>query len=44
VIALFKGFRNMSFILVPKEGEELQVNGWNWRPTLQLLLAAGVIT
>jgi hypothetical protein len=34
----------MSFILVPKEGEELQVNGWNWRPTLQLLLAAGVIT
>ena len=34
----------MSFILVPKEGEDLQVNGWNWRPTLQLLLAAGVIT
>ena len=34
----------MSFILVPKEGEELQVNSWNWRPTLQLLLAAGVIT
>ena len=30
--------------LVPKEGEDLQVNGWNWRPTLQLLLAAGVIT
>src|SRR5689334_22729043 len=44
VIVLFKSFRNMSFILVPKEGEELQVNGWNWRPTLQLLLAAGVIT
>jgi hypothetical protein len=34
----------MSFILVPKEGEDLQVNGWNWRPTLQLLFAAGVIT
>ena len=34
----------MSFILVPIEGEDLQVNGWNWRPTLELLLAAGVIT
>jgi hypothetical protein len=34
----------MSFILVPKEGEDLQVNGWNWRPTLELLFAAGVIT
>ena len=34
----------MSFILVPNEGEDLQVNAWNWRPTLQLLLAAEVIT
>ena len=34
----------MSFILVPEEGEDLQLNGWNWRPTLALLLAAGVIT
>ena len=34
----------MSFILVPTEGEDLKVNSWNWRPTLQLLLAAGVIT
>jgi len=34
----------MSFILMPKLGEDLQVNGWNWRPTLELLLAAGVIT
>jgi len=33
----------MSFILVPSEGDDLQVNAWNWRPTLELL-AAGVIT
>jgi hypothetical protein len=33
----------MSFILVPNEGEDLQVNGWNWRPTLRLLFATGVI-
>ena len=34
----------MSFILVSSEGEELQVNAWNWRPTLNLLFAAGLIT
>jgi hypothetical protein len=34
----------MSFILVSKNGEEVQVNGWNWRPTLELLLEAGLIT
>jgi len=34
----------MTFILVPKEGEDLQVNAWNWRATLELLLAAEVIT
>lgn len=34
----------MSFILVPAEGEDIQVNAWNWRPTLDLLLAANVIT
>jgi hypothetical protein len=34
----------MSFILVPSHGEELQVNAWNWRPTLELLLAADVIS
>jgi hypothetical protein len=27
----------MSFVLVSKRGEEVQVNGWNWRPTLELL-------
>lgn len=34
----------MTFILVPNQGEDLQVNAWNWQPTLQLLAAAGVIT
>lgn len=34
----------MSFILVPVKGEDLKVNAWNWRPTLELLFAAGVIT
>lgn len=34
----------MTFILVPVQGEDLQVNAWNWRPTLELLFAAGVIT
>ena len=33
----------MSFILVPKTGEDVQVNGWNWRATLELLRAEGVI-
>jgi hypothetical protein len=27
----------MSFILTSKHGEDLQVNAWNWRPTLELL-------
>ena len=34
----------MTFILVPSQGEDLQVNAWNWRPTLELLRAADVIT
>ena len=34
----------MSFILVPLKGEDLAVNAWNWRSTLELLFAAGVIT
>ncbi len=33
----------MSFILIPKHGEDLQVNGWNWRPTIALLLQANLI-
>lgn len=34
----------MSFILVPERGEDIQVNGWNWRPTLLLLLEENVIS
>lgn len=34
----------MSFILVPKRGDEVQVNAWNWRPTLELLLREGLIS
>jgi hypothetical protein len=33
----------MSFILVPRQGDELQVNAWSWRPTLEFLRAANVI-
>ena len=33
----------MSFILVPKRGDDIQINGWNWRPTLELLLREGLI-
>ena len=32
----------MSFILVSATGE-IQVNAWNWQPTLQLLLAENVV-
>src|SRR5262245_6808658 len=35
----------MSFILVSKRGElQIQINVWNWRPTLELLLAEHVVT
>lgn len=34
----------MTFILVPKRGDDLQINGWNWRPTLELLLRDGLIS
>jgi len=27
----------VTFILVPKNGEDTQVNAWNWRPTLELM-------
>jgi hypothetical protein len=35
---------HMSFILVPKHGEDIQVNGWNWRPTLELLRREDLIS
>jgi hypothetical protein len=34
----------MSFILVSQNGEDLQVNAWNWRPTLMLLRAVNALT
>jgi hypothetical protein len=33
----------MSFILVPKHGDDVRVNGWNWRPTLHLLANESLI-
>jgi hypothetical protein len=33
----------MAFILIPKSGEEVKINAWNWRPTLELLRNASVI-
>ena len=33
----------MSFILIPKNGEDIQINAWNWRPTLALLRDAEII-
>jgi hypothetical protein len=33
----------MSFILIPNNGKEIQINAWNWRPTLDLLRNAEVI-
>ena len=33
----------MSFILVPNHGEDLQINAWNWRPTIEFLRVEGVI-
>jgi hypothetical protein len=34
----------VSFILVPKNGEEVQVNAWNWRPTLERLRGENLLT
>jgi hypothetical protein len=36
----------MTFILVPAHAEpdgDLQINAWNWRPTLELLLRARLL-
>lgn len=33
----------MSFILVPSRGADLQINGWNWHPTILLLHHLGII-
>jgi hypothetical protein len=33
----------MSFILVPSQGSDIQINAWNWRPTILLLHDGGII-
>lgn len=33
----------MSFILIPNSGEDLKVNAWNWRPTIEFLRSEKVI-
>lgn len=33
----------MSFILIPKNGEDTKINAWDWRPTIELLRSAHVI-
>lgn len=34
----------MSFILIPRNGEDVKINAWNWRPTLELLRNAQLIS
>ena len=34
----------MSFILVPQKGDDIHVNGWNWRPTLEILYRENLIS
>jgi len=33
----------MAFILIPQNGEQIMINAWNWRPTLELLRHAKLI-
>jgi len=33
----------MGFILEPKSGEDLMINGWNWRPTMAIIERAGIL-
>lgn len=33
----------MAFILKPKNGDDVKINAWNWRPTLELLHSASLI-
>ena len=34
----------MAFILIPNQGDDVQVNAWNWRPTIEFLRAQNIIT
>jgi hypothetical protein len=33
----------LSFILLPNVGEDIKINAWNWRPTIEFLRVEGVI-
>ena len=37
-------FGDMSFILVPMHGVAIKVNGWSWRPTIELIRAENLIS
>ncbi|HZN33150.1 MAG TPA: hypothetical protein VFB80_05000 [Pirellulaceae bacterium] len=37
------GLSVMAVILVPASGDDLTINWWNWRPTVALLVRAGVL-
>jgi hypothetical protein len=34
---------SISFILIPKIGEDIKINAWNWRPTIALLRHANLV-
>jgi hypothetical protein len=34
----------MSFILVPQKGDDVHVNAWNWRPTLEILYRENLVS
>lgn len=40
---LYRSNLEMTFILTPEKGEDLQINAWNWRPTIQLIYNSGII-
>lgn len=33
----------MTVILVPASGEDMTINWWNWRPTVAMLVRAGIL-
>lgn len=34
----------MTFILVPNQGDDVQINAWNWRPTVAFLRDQDIVT
>jgi hypothetical protein len=41
--SVYNDLGGMSFILIPKTGEDIKINAWNWRPTVALLRHANLI-